>query len=146
MSNDLPPAIEGEKLRAASHDHSRRILVVDDDAEAAAAIVSALQHLGHGAVSCANAQEALALIPTGNFDLLLVDYRMPEMTGLDLIAMLRQDDCQLPVIMMTGHFATDDRVPAEPMGITTILHKPITLPQLAQALDEPRVAAGVHPA
>lgn len=122
-----------------------RILVVDDDKEASSAVVLALEHLGHDAISCGHAQEALALIPTHHFDLLLVDYRMPDMTGLDLIAMLRQDHCKIPAIMMTGHFATEDRVPVERLGIYGILRKPITLPMLARALEEPLMAADLRP-
>jgi hypothetical protein len=45
---------------------------------------------------------------------------------------------------MTGHFATEDRVPVEQLGIHTILRKPITLPQLAHALEEPLLAAGTR--
>ncbi len=113
-----------------------RILVVDDDSEASLAIVRALEHVGHAVSCCSHAQDALGVIAVQDFDLLLVDYRMPDMTGLDLITILREDGCKIPAIMMTGHFATEDRVPAEQLGIRAILHKPMTLPQLAKAVDD----------
>jgi CheY-like chemotaxis protein len=47
--------------------------------------------------------------------------------------------------MMTGHFATEDRVPMEQLGIHAILRKPITLPQLAQALEELLATTGISP-
>ncbi len=118
-----------------------RVLVVDDDKEAAHSIVTALEHLGHAAFSCAHAQEALERVTTESFDLLLVDYRMPDLTGLDLITVLRQDGCKIPAIVMTGHYATEDRVPCEQLGICAILRKPITLPILARALEEPLLTA-----
>jgi CheY-like chemotaxis protein len=136
MINDCNGVAGGEEKGAARPDRPFRILVVDDDKEASCAIARALEHLGHVAFCCAHAQDALALIPTQHFDLLLVDYRMPEMTGLDLIAMLRQERCGIPAVMMTGHFATEDRVPLEQLGIYLILRKPITLPQLERALEE----------
>jgi CheY-like chemotaxis protein len=109
---------------------------VDDDKEVVSTIVRALEHLGHSATSCGHAQDALAVIAAQSFDLLLVDYRMPDMTGLDLITLLREEGCKTPVIMMTGHFATGDRVPLEQLGIHTILRKPMTLPVLARTLED----------
>jgi CheY-like chemotaxis protein len=117
-----------------------RILVVDDDKEVATSIVRALECLGHTATRCGHAQEALEVIAAQHFDLLLVDYRMPDMTGLDLITLLREEGRKIPAIMMTGHFATEDRVPVEQLGIHAILRKPITLPVLSRALEEPLMA------
>jgi CheY-like chemotaxis protein len=67
---------------------------------------------------------------------MLIDYRLPEVTGLDLILMLRQDNCKVPIIMMTGYSATEDRVSSEKLGVFAILRKPITMPQLARATEE----------
>ncbi len=131
---------EKEKL-AVPQERPFRILVVDDDKEASLAIARALEHIGHVAVRAGHAQEALGVIAAQSFDVLLVDYRMPDMTGLDLITLLRQEGCKTPAIMMTGHFATEDRVPAEQLGICAILRKPLTIPLLERALEEPRVAA-----
>jgi CheY-like chemotaxis protein len=117
-----------------------RILVVDDDREVSTSIVRALECLGHFATRCGHAQEALETISTQSFDLLLIDYRMPEITGLDLITILRAEGCKTPAIMMTGHFATEDRVPVEQLGIHAILRKPISLPILSRALEEPLMA------
>jgi len=113
-----------------------QILVVDDDSEVVNSIVRALEHLGHVAASCGHAQDAMDVVARQKIDLLLVDYRMPDMTGLDLVTLLRAEGCQLPIIMMTGHFATEERVPAEQLAIHSILHKPISLPMLARVLEE----------
>ena len=118
-------------------DRPLRILVVDDDADVGCAVVRALEQLGHRGVRCGHAQEAFDTLLTQAFDLLLVDYRMPDMTGLDLITLLRHEGCRIPAIMMTGHFATGDRLPGGHLGIHALLHKPLTLPVLARALEEP---------
>jgi CheY-like chemotaxis protein len=123
---------------------SLRVLVVDDDVEVGCAVVRALEHIGHTGVRCGHAQEALDALAAQTFDLLLVDYRMPDLTGLDLITLLRHEGCKIPAIMMTGHFATEDRLPAEQLGICTLLRKPITLPVLARVLEE-RVLIARHP-
>ena len=115
---------------------ARRILVVEDDVEVSRAIAQMLNHLGHGVAECGQTEEAFRRVQTGQFDLLLIDYRMPEMTGLDLILMLRQEGCDVPVIMMTGYPATEERVASQSLGISAILKKPITPEQLAGAMAE----------
>ena len=114
--------------------------MVDDDKDVAISIVRALEALGHAATTCGHAQEAFEMLASQRFDLLLVDYRMPEMTGLDLVTLLREEGHKIPAIMMTGYFATEDRVRVEQLGISTILRKPITLPVLSHALEEQRAA------
>ena len=114
---------------------ARRILVVEDDVEVSRAVAKMLDDLGYPSVACRDAQETLGHIQSQTFDLLLIDYRMPDMTGLDLILMLKQDKSKIPIIMMTGDPATKDRMSAEKLGIFTILRKPITMNQLAMALE-----------
>jgi CheY-like chemotaxis protein len=139
--NDEGNVIGSGEGKAAAAARPLRVLVVDDDKDVAQSIARALESLGHTAANCGHAQEALDLIAAQSFDLLLVDYRMPDMTGLDLITILREEGRKMPAIMMTGHFATEDRVRVEELGISAILHKPITMPVLAHALDNPLVTA-----
>ena len=134
--NDADSGTDNESQTSVPAARPFRILVVDDDKDVATSIVRALEVLGHSAVTCGHAQEAFEVMGRQSFDLLLVDYRMPEMTGLDLVTLLREEGHKIPAIMMTGHFATEDRVRVEQLGISTILRKPITLPVLSQALEE----------
>lgn len=115
---------------------ARQILIVDDNLEVSQVVVQMLEHLGYLSVSCGHAQEALVHLQSQKFDLMLIDYRMPEMTGLDLILLLRQEGCNVPIVMMTGYTATEDRILSEKIGDFTILKKPIALPELAEALEE----------
>jgi two-component system response regulator HydG len=115
---------------------ARQILVVEDDAEVLQAIAQMLNHLGNGVTECGRAEDAFGLVQAEQFDLLLIDYRMPEMTGLDLIVMLRQEGCNVPVIMMTGYPATEERVASQSLGVFAILKKPVTPEQLAGATAE----------
>jgi CheY-like chemotaxis protein len=126
---------EGEKAVVPAG-RSFHILVVDDDKDVATSIARALEVLGHTAVTCGHAQEAFEVLGAQSFDLLLVDYRMPELTGLDLVTLLREEGHKIPAIMMTGYFATEDRVRVEQLGISAILRKPITLPVLSHAIEE----------
>jgi CheY-like chemotaxis protein len=137
MNDEVHGTERPDETGTVPQDRPLRVLVVDDDADVGCTIVRALEHLGHKGIRCGHAQEALDALAAQSFDLLLVDYRMPDMTGLDLIALLRHDGCKIPAIMMTGHFATEDRMPGEQLGICALLRKPLTLPMLARVLGEP---------
>lgn len=134
--NGADNGIESESGKSPVAVRPFHILVVDDDKDVATSIVRALEVLGYAATTCGHAQEAFEVMSRQSFDLLLVDYRMPDMTGLDLVTLLREEGHKIPAIMMTGHFATEDRVRVEQLAISAILRKPITLPVLSQTLEE----------
>jgi CheY-like chemotaxis protein len=136
MKNEASDIKSIDLKKEHSFPHAHRILVVEDDFEASRAVVQMLDHLGYISVPCSHAQEAFDHIQSQKFDLMLIDYRMPDMTGLDLILMLRQDGCRVPIIMMTGYLATEDRMSSENLGEFAFLKKPINVSQLAKALDE----------
>jgi DNA-binding NtrC family response regulator len=114
---------------------ARRILVVEDDGEVSQALAQTLKLLGCVPVSCGGALEALHQIRTQPFDLMLVDYRMPDITGLDLILLLRHDHYQVPIIMITGYSSTEARVSSEQLGNFMLLKKPFNSSQLAEAME-----------
>ena len=130
--NNNSPALHA---RSAQSDRVLSIMVVDDDDEASRAIAEMLRHLGETAVVCSNASGAMERVRAGKLDLMLIDYRMPELTGIDLISMLREEGFQIPVIMMSGYSVTEQRVDLEKSGVFTILKKPITLSELREAID-----------
>jgi len=134
--NEVPDAKCIDPKDESSPSRARRILVVEDDVEVSRAVAQMLEQLGYPSVPCSHAEAALGHIQSEKFDLMLIDYRMPDMTGLDLILMLKQDGCKIPTIMMTGYSATEDRMVSEKFDGVAILKKPITIPQLAKAVEE----------
>ena len=136
MNNETIPVKESTVPHEDTSNSARCILVVEDEAEVSKVVSQILINLGYKTIQCNHAQEALEFMQAKSkeIDLILVDYRMPDMTGLDLIAVLRQENCNVPVIMMTGYAATVDRILAERMDRFTILKKPIGPNQLGQAI------------
>jgi two-component system OmpR family response regulator len=120
-----------------------RVLILDDQAPLAGAAALLVTMLGYKPVQCLLPAEALVQLRDEAFDLLLSDYGMPAMTGLDVVARLRQEGCAIPVVMMSGQPARIDRLRARQLGVTTILSKPFTMTELAAAL---RSALGTAPA
>ena len=115
-----------------SHPASARILVVDDDADVRRFIVDCLQSLGYSVDEAAEGRSALRRLEETPPDLLIVDYAMPGMTGVDVVMEARASAPALPIIMATGYAdmeAVDRVMPPE-----NLLRKPFRLAELATAV------------
>src|ERR1035437_10927969 len=78
------------------------ILLVDDNKLGLSARKCVLEELGHRIATAANGVDALELFASAKFDLVVTDYKMPRMDGLELIAGLRKTSPELPVILISG--------------------------------------------
>src|SRR5271154_5813895 len=87
---------------ASSKPTQARILIVDDNNMGLLARRSVLEELGHLVVTSSSPHEALELCAGQHFDVLITDYRMPKMNGVDLIAKLRKVDHHIAVILISG--------------------------------------------
>ena len=109
------------------------ILVVEDDQRVLTATVDAVEELGHKAVACSNPLDAEALVDAhGGFDLILSDVLMPEQTGPEMVAQLKQRWPELPVLFVTGY--AGDASEDDAFGDHDVLRKPFTLTALDQAI------------
>jgi CheY-like chemotaxis protein len=79
-----------------------RILLVDDNAHGLSARRCVLEELGHRISTASSATEALEQFAEHKFDLLVTDYKMPRMDGIELIARVRKQDPDVPVILLSG--------------------------------------------
>jgi signal transduction histidine kinase/ActR/RegA family two-component response regulator len=121
-----------------------RILLVEDDPRVRTATVGALEDLGYDPVSCSGGAEAMRLFVAEDFDLVISDVVMPEMTGPELIRELRARRPDIAVLFVTGFVGdgeNDELVGSE------LLRKPFTVAALAAAVAQAlsRDASGSHP-
>ncbi len=80
-----------------------KVLVVDDSAMARRMIINVLKRAGMENVQQANdGQEALSYISTNEYQLILMDWNMPNMTGIEAVEKIREKDQTTPIIMVTG--------------------------------------------
>ena len=82
------------------------ILLVDDNRDGVMARRSVLEELGYRVVTAGCGSDALKSIEEGDFDLVITDYRMSPIDGLDLIAKLRKKEFRNPIILLTGFAET----------------------------------------
>jgi CheY-like chemotaxis protein len=111
------------------------ILVVDDDAAVLRTTLRMLDALGYAAVPAASAQEALRLIASGQeeVDLVLADFAMPEMTGVELAKAIHATHPGLPVIVVTGY---GNREELKDFGEARVLQKPYIEGELMEKITE----------
>ena len=104
-----------------------RILVIEDDAAIADAIVAALVRAGHAVDRLAGGREANAALQAHPYDLVVLDLGLPEMDGVDLLRRLRARADAVPVLVATARQALDERVRALDLGADDYLVKPFAL-------------------
>src|SRR5579871_282306 len=93
-------------LRKSTPSTHARILLVDDNTHGLAARKNVLEELGHQTVTAASGVEALECVAEHKFNLVVTDYKMPRMDGLELIVRLRKQSPGLPVILISGFVDT----------------------------------------
>lgn len=80
-----------------------RILLIDDNCSGLRARQSVLEELGYLTEGLCDPKEALAACESHEYDLVITDYRLPEMNGVEFIAELRQRNRRIPVILISGY-------------------------------------------
>jgi signal transduction histidine kinase/CheY-like chemotaxis protein len=110
-----------------------RVLLVDDEPSVRRAATRLLESTGCVVTGANSAAEALAHVQTGAFDVLVTDFRMPGMSGLQLVAALRDAGEMMPVVLISGHLEDARRDGPMPEGIV-LLHKPFSRASLADAI------------
>jgi len=112
-----------------------KILVVDDDEDVRTFLAKALGGIGGFSVEVAvTAEEALQNIENAVFDLILVDFQLPDMDGLQLITEIVKSKPKILTVLLTGHGSTDTAVEAMKRGASDYLTKPIDLDELVACL------------
>ncbi len=113
-----------------------RILVVDDENNIRMMVRLALQHVGHQVETAADGTEGLEKFGNGsNYDLVLLDQRMPGLEGLDVLKQMRYHHPQAKIIMATAFGTIDLAVDAMKAGATDFLRKPFTAETLRGAVQ-----------
>ena len=102
-----------------------RILIVDDDEVSCRLFAEVLEGEGHEVHQARSGEEALDRLRKESYDLLMVDVRMPGITGLDVTRAMRQEQPSLPVIVMTAFGSIETAVEAIHEGAYDYVSKPI---------------------
>ncbi|HEX2470523.1 MAG TPA: response regulator transcription factor, partial [Candidatus Limnocylindrales bacterium] len=112
-----------------------RILVIEDDRDAAQYLAKGLRESGHGAEVAEDGREGLLMAAVGSFDLLIVDRMLPNLDGLSLVQHLRKTGNTTPVLFLSALGEVDDRVRGLRAGGDDYLAKPFAFAELLARVE-----------
>ena len=112
-----------------------RILVIEDDAEAAAYLAKAFGEAGHAVDVASDGLEGYAMAQEGQHQVLIVDRMLPKLDGLSLIGGLRQQKIDTPVLILSALAQVDDRVKGLRAGGDDYLTKPYAFSELLARVE-----------
>src|SRR5512139_3960974 len=124
------------------------ILIVDDEPFNLDLLEQELAELGYATERANNGAQALQKIATANPALVLLDYQMPDMNGIEVLRKVRQTDMDLPVVLITAHGSIERAVEAVKAGADDFITKPFDPEHLAvvvkKALDRAQLKQDVE--
>jgi len=113
-----------------------RILIVDDEADVRTVLARHLEAGGSECVTCPNAMDALAKMQNQYFSLVISDYIMPGMSGMEFLNRVKQQDPEIAFIMITGLMDINTAIDSLHTGACDFITKPFELPAIQQAVNQ----------
>jgi len=113
-----------------------KILIIDDDDGLIHFLSRFFQRKGYEVTACSGGRAAIEKIARENFDLILLDYKMPEFNGLDTLTEIKSIEVKTPVIIMTAYGTTDLAIEAMKRGAYDYLVKPFERKDLSRIVGE----------
>jgi two-component system response regulator MprA len=106
------------------------VLIVDDDQKLLKMLRRTLVYEGFDVTTAADGREALAAVSAQHPDVIILDWMLPELNGLDVLEALRQERDETPILMLTARDAVEDRVEGLESGADDYLIKPFAPAEL----------------
>lgn len=113
-----------------------KLLIVDDEKNIRTSLSTLFEKCGHEVTTAASGEQAFRLvIGERNFDIVLTDFRMAEVNGLELLQQIKSEFSSLPVILMTAYATVENAVAAMKSGAIDYVTKPFSLEQIQHVVD-----------
>ncbi|GAB1467673.1 sigma-54 dependent transcriptional regulator [Candidatus Cloacimonadota bacterium] len=121
-----------------------KVLIIDDEKNICLTISNILTDEGYEVLSCHTAKDGLSAAEDNDPDLILLDVKLPDMNGIEVLAKLKKSHPGIPVVMISGNSSIADAVKAIKLGAFDFLEKPLSLPKvkltIAKALEFTQLA------
>ena len=112
------------------------VLIVDDERGFANMLAKRLALRGFTCTVAYDGSSALDLLAETAFSSVVLDLRLPDLTGTEVLVRARARLPSLPVVILTGHGSDEDEKECRRLGAVAFLHKPVELAQLVSVLSE----------
>ena len=116
--------------------HIEKILIIDDDMGLNHFLSRFFRRKGYEVSTCLSGEEAIAKIGDDIYDLILLDYKMPGINGLETLKKIKETQVKTPIIIMTAYGSTDTAIEAMKRGAYDYLNKPFERKELSRIAGE----------
>ena len=116
--------------------NSFHVLFVDDEEELVTTLVERLEYRGIIADYTVNGDKALEKLQHEKYNIIVIDLKLPGLSGEELVHIVNKTHPNLPVLMITGHGSGKDGSFEKPDGVFELLQKPIDLSVLIKKMEE----------
>lgn len=132
-------------MKISSPDDSMRIAVLDDEADARAFVIQTLMEAGHFCYEFQNARTLITKLRQDTFDLLIVDWNMPDKSGVEIISWMRENmEHPVPALLLTNRNNDEDIVTGLNAGADDYVIKPVQPPVLLARINAIRRRTGAR--
>jgi len=113
-----------------------KILIVDDEKNVLSSFKKIMAQDGYQIFTANNAEEGLSIAKDNPIDLLIMDIRMPGMSGLEALSKFKKIDARMPIIIMTAYGTTETAIEAMQLGAYDYIIKPFEVPQMKNLIEK----------
>ncbi|MEJ2582954.1 MAG: response regulator [Acidobacteriota bacterium] len=115
---------------------TEKVLLVDDEEEFVDTLAERMQNRGMDVSTCNSGRDALDLIDSESFDVVVLDLQMPGMNGIEVLERIKQRRPDIQVVLLTGHATVEKGVEAMKQGALEFLEKPIDFSKLSEIIHK----------
>ncbi len=112
------------------------ILIVDDEYEVCLSLSEVLTSKGYNTLFQENPLKVMDVLKKNKIDLIIMDIKMPQMNGIDLLKIIKKELIHIPIIIISGYATVDNAVKAMKYGAINLYTKPIELPELLSEIEQ----------
>ena len=113
-----------------------RVLIVDDEEELVSALVERMGYRGIEAKYALTGQQSIEMLQEEEFDVVVLDLKLPGMSGTEVHSYIQKEHPDLPVLLITGHGAAPEQLGFKPGEDFDFFEKPVALDVLMQRIKE----------
>jgi len=123
-------------------EHTDGILVIDDEKNIRTTLQQVLESAGYEVATAVNGEDGLSKLSNSEFDLVLLDMKLPGMDGIEVLRKMRENRYETPVAIITAYGTIENAVEAMKLGAVDYLRKPFSGPEIKELAE--RILARRH--
>jgi DNA-binding NtrC family response regulator len=119
---------------------SQKVLIVDDEKDFLDIIAERILARGMDVSTATSAEDALKMVEEESFDVVIMDFMMPELDGFKALKLMKAKRPEVQIILLTGNVPDEKRVEAKALGALDVIEKPPDLKDLIQKIKKAKKA------